>query len=409
MTFPAANLLTVYLEQAERRKVGRLALYKRQILFEYDPDFLNHGIQISPFHLPLQPNILTCADRVFDGLHGVFNDSLPDGWGRLLVDRSVERHGMSRHELNLLDRLAYVGRGGMGALTYEPDRGTDEAANNKPIKLHQLAAESVKLLTGDTCDVFDQLLSLNGSSGGARPKIVAQVSSDKRKLIQSTSQLEPGYSHWIVKFPSSQDPSDAGPIEYAYSQMARAAGVEMAETHLFGTKKKAYFGAQRFDRQLNRRVHVHTIAGLLHSDHRCPSLDYDDILRAVSILTKNAVEVQKVYTLACFNVLAYNRDDHSKNFSLLLKEDNSWAFAPAYDLTFSYGPGGEQSTMVLGEGRAPGPAQLLNLAKQHGIRHAKRILDQVQSAVARWKEFARAAGVSAKSTSEIAKRLQSIQ
>lgn len=409
MTFPTANLLTVYLEQAERRKVGRLALYKRQILFEYDPDFLNQGIQLSPFHLPLQPNIVSCADRIFDGLYGVFNDSLPDGWGRLLIDRAVERHGMSRHELNVLDRLAYVGRRGMGALTYEPDRGIGEVANNTPLKLHQLAAESVRLLTGDTYEVFDQLLSLNGSSGGARPKIVAQVSSDKRKIIHGGSQLEPGYSHWIVKFSSSQDAPDAGCIEYAYGQMARAAGVEMAETHLFGSKKKAYFGTQRFDRQHNRRVHVHTIAGLLHSDHRYPSLDYDDILRAVAILTKNAIEVQKAFTLACFNVLAYNRDDHSKNFSLLLKEDNAWAFAPAYDLTFSYGPGGEQSTMVLGEGRAPGPTHLLNLAKKHGIRQAKRILDQVQSAVARWKEFASEAGVSAKSTNEIAKRLQSIQ
>ncbi len=401
--------LNVYLELEQRRKVGRLALERRQILFEYDPDFLNSGIQISPFRLPFRLGVTVCPDRVFEGLYGVFNDSLPDGWGRLLLDRIVELHGISPRDLNVLDRLAYVGTRGMGALSYEPDRSIGPEFTNAPLQLETLAKEAAKVLAGETDEIFEELLRLNGSSGGARPKIVAQVSPNRKKINHGGPALEAGYSHWLIKFSSSHDPIDIGPIEYAYSQMARAAGVEMTETHLFGGKKKAYFGTQRFDRKLDRRVHVHTLSGLLHADHRYPSLDYDDILRAVAVLTKNASEVEKAYTLACFNVLAQNRDDHAKNFSFILNANYTWAFAPAYDLTISSGPGGEQSTMVLGEGRAPGPTHLLNLAKKNGIRHASRILDQVQSAVARWKEFAREAGVGAKSTSEIAKKLQSIQ
>jgi serine/threonine-protein kinase HipA len=321
----------------------------------------------------------------------------------LLLDRTVEKYGVNRRQLNPLDRLSYVGSDGMGALSYEPDRSIRSADPDAILKLDKLAAESAIVLAGESEEVFEELLRLNGSSAGARPKIVAQVSADKTKFIHGRLEPQRGYAHWMIKFPSSQDPADIGAIEFAYSLMAQDAGVDVPETHLFRAKKRGYFGTRRFDRQGARRIHMHSLSGLIHADHRHPSLDYNLILRVALVLTKNIVEAEKAYALACFNVLAHNRDDHAKNFSFLLTDSKTWSFAPAYDLTFSYGPGGEQSTMVMGEGKHPGVEQLRALGKEHGLKNAAQILEKVRKAISRWRHHAAKAGVSAKSSKDIAK------
>jgi len=253
----------------------------------------------------------------------------------------------------------------------------------------------------DDEEVFEELLKLNGSSAGARPKIVAQVSKDRSGIVHGQAKLKRGFEHWMIKFANSQDPRDLGAIEYAYSLMAKDAGVNMPETHLFRTKKRGYFGVKRFDRHGDRHLHMHSLSGLIHADHRVPTLDYDLLLRVTLVLTKSVVEVEKAYSLGCFNVLAHNRDDHAKNFSFLMNESDAWIFAPAYDLTFSDGPAGEQSTMVMGEGKNPGVKQLVTLGKEHNLKNAPRILATVRKAVARWRDYAAEAGVSPKSTKEI--------
>jgi serine/threonine-protein kinase HipA len=406
MGYSPTELLTVYLDaQNQRRKVGRLAFKDRQVLFEYGASFIASGIEISPIKLPLMPGVFTADTTIFDGLFGVFNDSLPDGWGRLLLDRTVEKHGLHRGQLNPLDRLAYVGRHGMGALSYEPELdlgNTDDA----PLALDKLARESAAVLAGDNEEVLEELLRLNGSSSGARPKIVAQVSTDRKTIIHGRQELQPGFTHWMIKFPSSQDARDVGAIEYAYSLMAKDAGVEMPETHLFRTKRNKYFGTKRFDRDGDARIHMHSLGGLIHADHRSPSLDYDMVLRVTLALTRNIQDAEKAYALACFNVLAHNRDDHVKNFSFLLNARNEWIFAPAYDLVYSYGPGGEQSMLVLGEGRNPGTVQLQALGKRHGLKNALEILAKVKRAVANWPCYAEQAEVSRKSTKEIAGKIK---
>jgi len=406
MAYSPTELLTVYLDaQNQRRKVGRLAFRDRRILFEYDASFLASGIEISPIKLPHRPGVSVADTTIFDGLFGVFNDSLPDGWGRLLLDRAVEKHGIGRGQLNPLDRLAYVWRHGMGALSYEPEVGLQSPAD-APLTLDKLAEESAAVLAGESDEVLEELLRLNGSSSGARPKIVAQVSAGKKRMIYGRQELPPGFAHWIIKFPSSQDARDVGAIEYAYSLMAKAAGVEMPETHLFRTKHNKYFGTKRFDRDGDARIHMHSLGGLIHADHRSPSLDYDMLLRVTTALTRNIQYLEKAYALACFNVLAHNRDDHVKNFSFLLNAKSEWSFAPAYDLVFSYGPGGEQSMLVMGEGRNPGTAQLEALGKQHGIKNAPQILAKVKKAVAKWPRYAERADVSRNSAKEIAAKLQ---
>ena len=406
MTYEPTELLTVYLDAwNQRRKVGRLANRDRQILFEYDADFLSSGIEISPIKLPLRSGVQIADTTIFDGLFGVFNDSLPDGWGRLLLDRTVEKHGINRGELNPLDRLAYVGHYGMGALSYEPERG-EYTSMKAPLALDKLAEESSVVLAGENDEVFEELLHLNGSSSGARPKIVAQVSADKRRIVHGPQELQRGYAHWMIKFPSSHDTRDIGAIEYAYSLMAKDARIEMPETHLFRTKKSKYFGTKRFDRDGDTRLHMHSLGGLIHADHRVPALDYDTLLRVTQGLTKNIRDVEKAYALACFNVLAHNRDDHVKNFSFLLNADHEWIFAPAYDLVFSYGPGRGQSMLVMGEGKNPGIAQLQALGKKYGLKSASDICERVQKAASNWLRYAEQASVSAKSAKEIASKFK---
>jgi serine/threonine-protein kinase HipA len=406
MAYSPTELLTVYLDaRNQRRKVGRLAFKDRQVLFEYDASFIASGIEISPIELSLRTGVAIADTTMFDGLFGVFNDSLPDGWGRLLLDRTVEKYGIHRGQPTPLDRLAYVGQHGMGALSYEPELGL-QTADDAPLVLDKLADESAAVLAGENEEVFEELLRLNGSSSGARPKIVAQVSTDKKRIIHGQQELQSGFAHWMIKFPSSQDARDVGAIEYAYSLMAKDAGVAMAETHLFRTKENKYFGTKRFDRDGDARIHMHSLGGLLHADHRSPSLDYDMVVRVTMALTRNIRDVEKVYALACFNVLAHNRDDHVKNFSFLLNERNEWIFALAYDLVFSYGPGGEQSMLVMGEGRNPGTTQLQALGKQHGIRNAPEILAKVKNAVADWPHYAEQADVSRKSAKEIAGKIK---
>jgi serine/threonine-protein kinase HipA len=377
-----------------------VAVKDRQILFEYDAAFIASGIEISPIKLPLRPGVAIPDTTIYDGLFGVFNDSLPDGWGRLLLDRTVETRGIHRRQLNPLDRLAYVGSRGMGALSYEPELDTP-ITGEAVVSLDKLAAESAMVLDGENEEVFDELLRLNGSSAGARPKIVAQVSADKKRIIHGQQSLQPGFSHWMIKFPSSQDAGDMGAIEYAYSLMAAGAGIAMPDTHLFRTKKNKYFGTKRFDRDGDTRIHMHSLGGLLHIDHRTPSVDYDAVLSVTFGLTRNILDVEKVYALACFNVLAHNRDDHVKNFSFLQNANQEWMFAPAYDLVFSYGPGGEQSMLVMHEGKNPGTAELHALGKKHNLKTAPKILASVQSAVRRWPEYAKLASVSPKSTRDI--------
>lgn len=397
MKYQPATLVNVTLDFGDnKRKVGRLATANRRIYFEYDPAFLGSGLEISPFKLPPRLGAVPCEEMIFEGLFGVFNDSLPDGWGRLLLDRQMRRHGIAPEQLTPLDRLTHVGPYGMGALGYEPD-ASGHSSQPDAINLDKLAAETGEVLSGEAGDVFAELLCLSGSSAGARPKVMVGVSTDKKRIIHGQQRLQKNYEHWMVKFASGHDAKDMGAIEYAYSLMARAAGLPVMPTHLFPAKKGAgYFGVQRFDRLGDKRNHMHTVSGLLHADHRLPSLDYEQIMRATLALTRNVKEAEKILRMAAFNAFAHNRDDHAKNFSFLMDEQGCWSVAPAYDLTFSGGPGGEHSTTIMGEGKNPGKEHLLKLAEKFSISktQAAQSIDGVYSVIRKWPVFADEAGVS---------------
>lgn len=405
MEFKHIQVLSVALQFGEVRiPVGRLATKNGRIFFEYDAEFASNNIEISPYKLPLQNGLIENSETTFDGLFGVFNDSLPDGWGKLLTDRALRAKGIAPESLTPLDRLSFVGNRGMGALVYSPEQYFDRPHATE-IDLLTIAQEVNQVVEGAPSDVIEKLQAFGGSSAGARPKILVGYDAASDSLISGTNEFPESYEAWLIKFPSSSDPDDIAQIEQAYAVMAQTAGIEMTETHLFQAKGKQFFGTKRFDRINGNRLHMHTAAGLVHSSHRYPSLDYRQLMNLAWRLTEDFREMEKVFRLCCFNVLAHNRDDHSKNFSFVMDEKGTWRFSPAYDLTFSFGPGGEQSTTVMGEGKKPNQEHLLQLAGEFELKNPTSVLEEVRSAVATWSDVATNVGVSEESKKLVAKHL----
>jgi serine/threonine-protein kinase HipA len=341
----------------------------RRIFFEYAPSFIETNIPLSPFMLPLKSGIFEDTQHTFDGLYGVFNDSLADGWGCLLLDRALQKQGLSLGAITPLQRLSMVGKNAMGALEYEPTNEINSDFDG-PIELDVLCYQANRILDGKSSDVLNQLLTMNGSSGGARPKIVALVSENKDRLIHG-EEFHEGYTSWMIKFASSLDTKDIGVQEYVYSLMAQKAGIETPETYLFPSKTcGGHFGVKRFDRDGKNKIHIHTACGLLHANHRTSSIDYTGLLKLTSILTRDIREVEKMIRLMIFNVKAGNKDDHSKNFSFMLKDNKTWVLTPAYDLTPSQGINGEQTAMVNGKGTNITTADFIKVAEPFGFSAA---------------------------------------
>lgn len=382
-------------------RIGTLAMRGHRVFFEYAPSFVADPLPISPFKLPVRAGVFEHSDREFAALFGVFNDSLPDGWGLLLMDREFRKRGLDPAAATPLDRLAYIGTRGMGALTYHPPRDAED--HGLLIDLGAIARQAERVLEGSPEDVLPALRIAGGSPAGARPKVLVGIGDDGR-LVSGTADLPPGYRHFLIKFHAREDPPDTGAVEWAYSAMAAAAGLDVPVARLFETADGArYFGAERFDRKGNTRLHMHSLSGLLHASHRLPSMDYEGLLRATRALTRDQRQVEQAFRRMAFNVFAHNRDDHVKNFSFLMDRSGEWRLAPAYDVVFSSGPRGEHTMAVAGEASRPGSHHMLSVAETCGIDAgpARQILKEVAAAVERWTQFAESAGVPAPRIREI--------
>ncbi len=365
------NKLDVFYRQ---KKVGTLALLDRRfVAFEYDDLWLADGFAINPFSLPLQKKVFVPKIDPFDGIFGVFADSLPDGWGRLLVDRFMLRKGLNPFEVGNLSRLGIVGDTGMGALEYRPSVDI-EILNNSSMELDEIAREAKNFLKEEHTDKLDELFHMGGSSGGARPKVFMNIEGEE----------------WIIKFPSSYDKQSIGEQEYQYSMCAKACGIEMFETRLFPSNECAgYFGTKRFDRSTlgNGTIikhHMVSVSGLLETSHRIPNLDYNILMKLTLQLTKDFSQIEEMYRRMCFNVFAHNRDDHSKNFTYMYNENKQqWVLSPVYDLTYSNSLNGEHATTVNGNGYNPGMTELFAVGENIGMKRSvmKDIAEQVHTCV----------------------------
>lgn len=349
--------------------VGTLAMTgEKKIAFQYAESWIKNGFSINPFSLPLSQKVYIPTKTHFNGLFGVFADSMPDSWGNLLVERYLLSKNISLQDITVLDRLSMIASNGMGALTYEPTMSISPA--NLDLSLEQLNEECGKVLASKTSNHLDSLFVKGGSSGGARPKVMIELDG----------------SHWIIKFSNHLDAKDAGKMEYDYFECARACGIRVPKTKLFSSSKTdGFFGIERFDRCNGKRIHMVTVAGLLELDYRAPSLDYKDLIKLTNILTNN-VDSYEMFRRMCFNIFSHNQDDHTKNFSFLYSEENKcWRLSPAYDLTYSTTYFGEHTTSVNGKGKNINENDLMQVGIENHLDKikCKNIIDKVKACVHR--------------------------
>lgn len=379
------RLAVHYCGWGEDWPLGLLADDGTTLLFEYAPEALAQGLELSPLHLKLRATAYGSFPPHLLRLPGLIADSLPDGWGLLLMDRLFRQQGL-RHP-GPLDRLAFIGDRAMGALRFVPAAEPD--AEEPDWNLLALAKESERALAGEAGAALRELALTGGSPQGARPKALVQY--DTRSGHVSTRGDAPG-SPWLVKFPAQGEHKEVCAIEQMYAELARDCGLEVPASAWFDLSPKlAAFGVARFDREHGLRVPVHSLAGLLQVDFRLPgSADYTALLRATRLLTRDEREVEKAYARAVFNVLFHNRDDHPKNFAWRLGGDRRWRLASAFDLTFSEGPMGQHHMDVCGEGRAVERGHLLRLASEGGVatKAAETAIDRMATQAATFSQRA---------------------
>lgn len=348
----------------ERWPLGTLAENGRQLLFEYSPEALAQGLELSPHKLKLAPGTYGDFPDHLMRLPGLVCDSLPDGWGLLLMDKLCRQAGRDPATLSALDRLAFVGTRGMGALAFEP--ASPHTLPLQDWRLLQLAREAQALLQGRESDVLATLALMGGSPHGARPKVLVHFNSATGQVSTSPT---PGAHPWLVKFPAQHEHREVCALEQLYAHLARACGLRMPDTAFFDLDPRlAAFGIARFDVEGGQRVPIHTLAGALHADFRLPgAVDALTFLRLTRRMTRSEPSVQEAFERCAFNVLFHNRDDHAKNVSFRLERDRAWALAPCYDLGFHAGPGGEHHMDVLGHGSQITQDLMLELAHKASL------------------------------------------
>lgn len=315
------------------RVVGTLTLTPddRLCAFEYDSAWLSDGFSISPLELPLKAGLFIAKHQPFHGNFGIFEDSLPDGYGRYLLHKALLREGINDDNLSSLDRLSIVGNSGMGALTYHPE--TKVIKDSEILDFDLLQEKALQVLKEQQDTDAGLLLYNSGNSGGARPKAIF---SDNE-------------GHWLIKFRHYYDPTDIGQQEFHYNEVAKRCGINIPDCKLTNGR---YFTTRRFDIAPDgKRIHTATAGGLLCLSLSMPFLDYENLLALTGFLTQNAKEVEEMYRRMVFNYLTDNKDDHCKNFSFFVSKTGSdrysWHLAPAYDLTLcTDGYNGEHATSV---------------------------------------------------------------
>jgi serine/threonine-protein kinase HipA len=281
---------------------------------EWSPEVIARTLRISPYLYPPEAGLHPARGLQFEGLHGFLADSLPEGWGALVIHRRLRKLGIRSEELSAADRLALVGTQGRGALVFAPATTPDDPVVS--LDLDALAGEARRILRGEEGELAATLATLGGASGGARPKIHIGFDGDGHICV-GEGEAATGYEAWIVKFAALNDPADIGPVEFAYAAMAKSAGIAMAESRLIRSHQgPGYFATRRFDRpRPGQRIHMVSFAGAIEAPSNFPSASYDTLLRATRAITRHEGDVEQAFRRMVFNVLAHNRDDHSRQFS----------------------------------------------------------------------------------------------
>ncbi|MDB1122475.1 type II toxin-antitoxin system HipA family toxin [Vibrio algarum] len=424
MSFKSIQKLNVErtLTTGETVSVGVLAQNRQGVFFQYDESYLSRFGNLSPFTLQGDVRLQQAPKEPHQGIHGVFGDSLPDGWGLLLQDRVFRQQGIIPAQVTAMDRLAFVGQQGMGALSFTPvsELSLDQRSD---IDLETLGLEAQTLfdqslsdeLDGSTQQVLATLVAV-GSSGGARPK--AQIYMPSGDATQCRTYAQPGDEAWLVKFTSKNLAlgHEEGLCEAVYLEMAELAKCQPPIWQLIeapaSSGAKAWLALKRFDylpaQEKVGRLHMHSACGLLDADFRSPSLDYSDLIKASRQLCKSPAAGQLQFRRAMFNLFAANQDDHSKNWGFLQADDGSWQLAPFYDVTFSPHPFNEHATAFAGYGKVPPLRVMQKLAASAGFanwKEAQQCIQEVVDAISQFRPLAEQHGVSKTTVLAIEKTL----
>ncbi len=402
------------------RTVGAVAeLDDGQIVFEYDEAFRREGLEISPPNLPLGtrgPQSFPALARLeaFEGLPGVLADALPDRFGNAIIRRftlaplrgdTSPDQGSPESAMSPVQKLLYIGSRAMGALEFCPPlRIPRKLREDEALEIAGLVEAARRVVEGRTEVAIPEIIRLGSSAGGARAKAVILWNRAKNEVRSAFAPAQPGDQHWLIKFDGVGELGDPDPspqpynrVEYAYARLAQEAGIEMADTHLLEERGLAHFMTRRFDRSDGRRLHLHTLGGMEHVDYNVPGLySYEQYFRRVLALELGYPALEQAFRRACFNLLAMNQDDHVKNFAFLMGESGRWRLSPAYDLTFVRGRGLTRRHQMSFAGKRDGfkASDLLAVGARFGLdRDGREILQEVGDALARWDDFARAAGV----------------
>ncbi|AIR83949.1 MULTISPECIES: type II toxin-antitoxin system HipA family toxin [Pantoea] len=407
-----------------QQEVGAVSfdLEKGSGAFEYAPNFIKQGIELSPLKMPLATQIYSfpeLAFTTFKGLPGLIADSLPDDFGNAVLNAWVAGQGKQPGDITPLQRLQYTGKRGMGALEYTPATKLRSLNASNPIEIASLIVIAQEILDArgafsatlhrdgeEDREAMLSLLSVGMSAGGARPKAVLAFNKDFTQVRSGQAMVPDDYTHYLMKFDGvsehnrSQetfgDPLGFGAMEYVYYQMATACGIEMMHSQLLSEGHRRHFITQRFDRIGNHKIHVQTLNGLAHVDYKKPgSFSYAELFSVARQLKLPARDAEQLIKRMVFNIVARNHDDHAKNFAFMLK-DNKWQLAPAYDLAYSYKPGSKwvnSHWMTLNGKRDDFTRNdfyaLEKISPLFNKRNLDRVIDETVETVAQWPLLAR--------------------
>ncbi len=396
--------------------------------FEYDEGWRRRGIELAPRMMPTTaPSPLFAFPALgesFKRLPGLLADALPDAFGNALIDAWMATHGVDGNEVTALDRLAYMGKRGLGALEFRPSKGASKESA-QPLQMKALVETARRVVQGDFGDdmhaqaALANIIKVGTSAGGARAKAVIAWNPVTHEIRSGQFDVAPGFEHWLLKFDGvGKDmelgtPADYGRIEYAYYHMAVAAGLVMSPCRLLEENGRAHFMTRRFDREGNEKYHLQSLCALSHLDYKQRATHaYEQYFLLISELRLGDEALAQAFRRMAFNILARNCDDHTKNFAFRLKPGGRWELAPAYDVTNAHNPKGEWTSQHLmsvnGRFDDIGRADLLTVADRFGVARAESLLGEVKAAVGNWAAFAGEAGLGAATIDKVARDFRAI-
>jgi serine/threonine-protein kinase HipA len=397
------------------KNVGAVALEPTldAYVFEYEPTWRSRGIELSPFLMPVTGTqtrfVFPSIAPSFQRLPGLLADALPDKFGNALIDAWMAKHGIAQESITALDRLAYMGKRGLGALEFRPSKGST-TESQKPLEMKTLVEGARRILHGDFVGdshaqaALADVIRVGTSAGGARAKAVIAWNPRTDEIRSGQFDVPEGFEHWLLKFDGVGEDlelgttADYGRIEYAYHLMATSVGIAMAPCRLMCENGRAHFMTRRFDRKGNQKHHIQSLCALQHLDYNQRATHaYEQYFLAIVQLKLGDGALQQAFRRMAFNVMARNCDDHTKNLGFWMPEGGAWELSPAYDVTQAHNVDGiwtaKHLMSVNGRFDDIARADLKALADRFQVPHAKELLNEVRDGVAEWQKFAAEAGV----------------